>query len=321
MKTLIKIIFVFLLGVNINVVKAKTIGNLNDVETKTSYGIMMLGGGEEVNDAFNWLVKKANNGDIIVLATQENQIGVYEQYLFDFGADSVESILINSVDKANSAEIIEKVLKAEGIFIPGGDQHNYITHWKNTKLVEALEHLLTNKKIPIGGTSAGMAILGEFYYAPEETLTNDPLLISACEGLGNNFINIELFKNIITDTHYDNRKRQGRHIAFMALLQNNFNLSYIKGIGIDEETALCVEESGLATIYGEGNVYFHVSENSPECCEPSKPIHWNNDQKAVKTYICSKGNQFDLKKWDGVGGKWKYFFVLEGKLGCIDLVI
>ena len=102
-------------------------------------------------------------------------------------------------------------------------------------------------------------------------------------------------------------------------MRNNFNLTCIKGIGIDEATALCVEESGMATIYGRGEVYFHISDDDPECCEPNKPIHWYKEQKAIKTYIGSKGNEFDLKNWKGRGGKWKYFYVLEGKLGCIDL--
>lgn len=321
MKTLIKILFLLLFVVNTNFAKAKLIGNAEDVSTKTSSGVMMLGGGEEVNEAFDWMVEKSGHGDFIIITTRESQIGIYEEYISNFGVDSVETLLINSKEKANSDELIDKILKAEAIFIPGGSQFNYINFWSNTKLIKTLEHLLTVKKIPIGGTSAGMAILGEFYFAPIDDIAYDPLQTPIKNGLGKNFININLFKNIITDTHYDNRKRQGRHIAFMALLQNMFNLPCIKGIGLDENTALCIEENGIATICGTGKVYFHVSENEPECCEPNKPIHWNKNNKAIKTYIAQSGCKFDFKKWDGLGGSWKYFFVLEGKLGCIDLAI
>jgi cyanophycinase len=327
MKTLIKIILVFLFCVNINSAADTSnssgflVGDPQDVARKTSYGIMMMGGGEEVSEAFKWFINKAGKGDVIVIATEQRQIGSYERYLLGFGANSVESILIDTKEKANSDEINQKLLSAEGIFLPGGSQHDYVLCWKETKIIKTLEHLIYQKKIPISGTSAGMAIMGEFYFAPKDTLCADPLisLASAMEDIGKNFININIFKNVITDTHYDNRKRQGRHIAFMAFLRNNFDLPCIKGIGIDEATALCVEETGIATIYGVGEVYFHISDDSPECCEPNKPIHWDKNQKAIKTYIGSKGHEFDLKNWKGRGGKWKYFYVLEGKLGCIDL--
>ena len=48
---------------------------------------------------------------------------------------------------------------ADGIFIAGGDQSNYVRFWKGTPVAEALDpHVRAGK--PIGGTSAGLAMLG-----------------------------------------------------------------------------------------------------------------------------------------------------------------
>ena len=321
MKILTRSLIVILSLFLVNPSYGDIIGNAEDVSPETSYGVMMIGGGIDVDEAFKWMAKKAGHGDFVVITIKESQMGSYDEYIYSFGVDSVENILIDSTEKANSDELIAKILKAEAIFIPGGSQINYINLWKNTKLIKTLEHLLLIKKIPIGGTSAGMAIMGEFYFAPVDDMEYDPLQTPIRDGLGKDFIHINLFKGIITDTHYDNRKRQGRHVAFMALLKEMFDLPCIKGIGIDEDTALCIDEDGTAEVHGEGSAYFHVTENNPECCEQDKPLHWDKNNKAIKTYVAERGNKFDLKKWDGTGGCWKYFYVLEGKLGCIDLAI
>ena len=102
MKTLIKIVLFFLFCVNINNTKAQDgflVGDPQDVIRKTSYGIMMMGGGEEVSEAFQWFIKKAGLGDIVIIATEKHQIGFYERYLLGFGANSVESVLINTKEK------------------------------------------------------------------------------------------------------------------------------------------------------------------------------------------------------------------------------
>ena len=51
----------------------------------------------------------------------------------------------------------------------------------NTLVEDAINYLINEKKVPVAGTSAGMAILGEFYYAPSRKnevlsseILNDP---------------------------------------------------------------------------------------------------------------------------------------------------
>jgi cyanophycinase len=46
------------------------------------------------------------------------------------------------------------------LFIAGGDQYEYWTNWTNTRVQESVQMLVDNGT-SIGGTSAGMAVMGE----------------------------------------------------------------------------------------------------------------------------------------------------------------
>ena len=48
-------------------------------------------------------------------------------------------------------------------FIAGGDQANYVRGWKGTAIERAINAGIAEGKA-IGGTSAGLAVLGEFVY-------------------------------------------------------------------------------------------------------------------------------------------------------------
>jgi len=54
--------------------------------------------------------------------------------------------------------------KAEALFIAGGDQAGNIRLWKDTPLQAAIVELIQHT-VPIGGTSAGLAVLGEVDFA------------------------------------------------------------------------------------------------------------------------------------------------------------
>jgi hypothetical protein len=43
------------------------LGNPSDVETKARFGIAMMGGGSDLDEAFRWLCNKGNGGDFLVL--------------------------------------------------------------------------------------------------------------------------------------------------------------------------------------------------------------------------------------------------------------
>ena len=77
---------------------------------------------------------------------------------------SITTISTKDRKAANNIEVIKKIKNAEVIFLTGGDQYRYFSYWKNTKLLEALQNKINNG-VALAGSSAGLAILGEFYFS------------------------------------------------------------------------------------------------------------------------------------------------------------
>lgn len=214
-----------------------------------SKAIALIGGGD-CPEAIEWLCQKAVNNQFTVLTCStyflpEDIITKYKMEVIPF--------VIDSRDKANDDNIINKIKNSGVLYISGGDQANYVRFWKDTKLSKLINYLVN--KVPIGATSAGLAISGEYYFsALHGTINSEECTINKEDPritLGNNFLNIPELKGFITDSHYTERCRKERHIIFMEKILQDYKLNSIKGLGIDEKTALCLEgTSGL--VVGEG---------------------------------------------------------------------
>jgi len=262
-------------------------GDAADVQTTTQFGVVLMGGGTDVDEAIKWMINKSGGGDFVVIRASGST--GYNDYIKQLGnANSVETLLIDSRDKANLAEASEKIRNAEALFIAGGDQSNYVKYWADTEVSKAIKFLVESKKVPIGGTSAGCAVLSEYIFDAKngsvissEALTNpyDPLV-----SISKSFILVPVLKNVIADQHYSQRTRQGRHVAFMARLIKDFAVSSPIGIGVDERTAVAIEENGSTKVFGSGTAHFLFAGSIPEQCEGGKKLIWNNQGKALRLY-------------------------------------
>ena len=219
-----------------------------------SGGLLLLGGGDRDHDAMKWFFAKAGNGHIVILrASQAGQIG--EEFYNELGGiQSAETFVFHDRAPASDPKILERLRKADGIFIAGGDQHRYVRFWKGTPVAEILDaHVAAGK--PLAGTSAGLAILGEkVYSASDGGLTSaeamaDPY--SASKNIESDFLHLALLKGILTDTHFKERDRQGRLMAYLAKEQANLpdDAPSLFGLGVDESAALAVEPDGTGRIY------------------------------------------------------------------------
>jgi cyanophycinase-like exopeptidase len=88
--------------------------------------------------------------------------------------------------------------------------------------------------------------------------------------ISKNFVEIDLLKNTITDSHYSQRTRMARHIAFLANIQNQYGLK-AKGIGVDEKTALALEADGSGKVFGSSTIYF-LKINSKKKAAMTDPV-------------------------------------------------
>jgi cyanophycinase len=91
----------------------------------------------------------------------------------------------------------------------------------------------------------------------------------------------------------------------------------VHGIGIDEKTPLCIDETGHGIVIGSNSVYFLSSNGqAPEECSPGKPLSWNSN--AIKIYKITGSNKgnggFDANNWLFSGGDSFYYSVDHGVL-------
>jgi cyanophycinase-like exopeptidase len=307
-------------------------GNNKDTITVAKGGICLMGGATENDEAMKWFLNRANGGDILVLrATGSNGYNTYLYQQLGIKVNSVESIVCANPNAAKEKYLLDKISKAEGIWFAGGDQWKYVSYFRNTAVDSLINFGIKNKKIVIGGTSAGMAIMGSHYFSAQNgSTTSGTALANPYQNTvtvdGKPFLKNEWLKDIITDTHYDNPDRKGRHLTFLARIIKD-GITSAKGIACDEYTSVCIEPDGLAKVYGnfpanDDNAYFiqtncEVKNNEPEKCESGSPLTWKQAQNAVKVYTV-KGtndgkNTFDLKDWKtGTGGVWQNWFAENG---------
>ena len=228
----------------------------------TGPGVLLMGGGTDVDDAFSNRVRpRIDGGDAVVLRTSGSN--GYNDYLDPLvQSDSVETLLVDSRSKANSTYVDWVVRSAEFVFIAGGDQSDYLNTWQGTALANALQHVYDKGGI-IGGTSAGNAVQGELIYDPDGVpgAYSSEAVSDACHPyiqLSNRLLDAPLMDGVITDTHFYERNRLGRLIAFMAVADAHGispTMTNPLGVGVDEATALFIDYDGFARVDGDGYVY------------------------------------------------------------------
>jgi cyanophycinase-like exopeptidase len=255
-------------------------------------GGFSVAGKSVMDNPFTWMIQHANGnvtpvaqgapppknfnqkgGDIVVLSASTdlvnatNTANAIRQAATKLGLalNSVETIQFNSNNflAARNAAMAKNGLaeqflnNAEAIFIDGGDQSQYWGTWRNSQIQAILNAKIGGNKTVVGGTSAGMAILGGVDYVPAASYTTDTTtgrdnleggsgvssqnaLTKAYEDrindeLKTGFINTGLLsqQNVVTDTHFgpDDRNtdnpdpnlkgRMGRSVAFLALMMLN----------------------------------------------------------------------------------------------------
>jgi cyanophycinase len=281
-------------------------GNKSDVQTTPIAGTAMMGGGKDLDVAFKWLCDKANGGDFLILrATGDDDYNPYVNGLCK--ANSVATLIIPDRAAAQDPAVADIIRHAEAVFIAGGDQANYIHFWKGTPVQDALNANIAKGK-PIGGTSAGLAVQGEFLYGA----LNDPAdnELHSKDALPNpyhnevtvvtDFLKIPHLENLITDSHFAKRDRMGRTLVFLARMIQDGQTKTPREVAIDEKSAVLLEADGKGTVIGSGKgAYFLRPKHAPEVCKENVPLEFHD----IAVYHVPTGGHFDLNTWTGDGGE------------------
>ena len=224
--------------------------------THTEFGLALMGGGGRVDAAYASIARHAGDGHIVILRAVSDdsfdpEDGNYgELYATAWGpVVSAETIVFHRREASFDPRVIAALRAADGIFLAGGDQGNYIRYWKGTPVQEALNaHVVANR--PIGGSSAGLAILGHYSYTCLDSISMESKAALADPynsgiTLENDFLHLRWLEHVLTDTHFSTRSRLGRLIVFLARIGKERPAANPLGIGIDENSALLIGADGV----------------------------------------------------------------------------
>lgn len=180
------------------------------------------------------------------------------------------------------------VKMAGGIFFTGGDQSKLTSALKGTKLLGEIRKFY-ERGGSLGGTSAGAAVMSEMMLTGNELKNRDSSNaynsikkgnIETSEGFG-------FLQNVIVDQHFIKRKRINRLIS---LVLENPGLT---GIGIDESTAIIINQDGTFSVLGESLVTV-LDASSAEGISSDKNGHIS--ARDIKMHLLKSGDVYRLNK-------------------------
>lgn len=167
---------------------------------------------------------------------------VYVQAFRKLGVATPRVLRATSRQDVINADVDSLLDGVTGIFISGGDQMRLVSVLGGTVLAQRIRELVADSNIVLAGTSAGAAGMSAAMIVRGESVSHPQKnSVRLSPGLG-------FLKNIIIDQHFTERGRISRLIT--AVSYNPYNL----GIGIDENTAIILNNEGMMEVFGAGTV-------------------------------------------------------------------
>jgi cyanophycinase len=260
--------------------------------TKQPKGTLIIIGGHEDKDddreILEFVAQEADRlkGSLVLMTVAthmpEDLIKQYTDVFKDLGVKQIEAIDVRVREDGHNEANINKIEKNSVIFFTGGDQLRITSQIGDSPLYQRMvDHF--HRGATIVGTSAGAAAMPEtMLVAGPSDESADNATLTMAPGLG-------LLPGVVIDSHFAQRGRIGRLLGTVA--HNPKNL----GIGIDEDTAIIVEDGKLCRVMGSGAVYIidgstiTASSLSETTAEGIISIY------DVKLHVLAAGDCFDLE--------------------------
>ena len=261
---------------------------------------MLEGGTEDFEEAWRWFLERAGHGDIVVLRATPDE--GYDEWLRGLTTlRSVQTLQLTDRAAADDPFVLRSIQRADGLFIAGGDQFDYVRVWSGTPIQRAI-NAATAAGVPLGGISAGLAVLGGFVFTAErDTITSADGLADPYDDrvrLARGFLTVAGLDATITDSHVSERDRLGRLLVFMARTVIDGWTDEVRGIGVDEETAVLLDADGTADVTGAGAAWFlSMRPTDVLTCEAGRPL----DTAPIDVVVVRDAGTFELSTWTGEG--------------------
>ena len=278
-----------------------------DVSPPTTFAALLAGGGRDHDAATSALVDAGGHGDAVILR-MDDRGGAYATYFVERGAHAATEISLDPAAgnddvagpaladlraRADHAWIERRIDAAEIVFLAGGNQTKYVDAWRDTRLAAAVNRLVARGGA-VGGTSAGMHALAGVVHTPRgagDSVTSalalgDPY-IAENEHAGTRSLAfaaspfaVPLLAGIVADTHWTDRARVGRSLAFLARVLTD-GLRPLGGIALlacDEGVAVLLDGAGHGRVFGPpggGSAAFLLRPDAaPDRCVDDRTLDW-----------------------------------------------
>lgn len=256
-------------------------------------GNLIIIGGAEDKEGKKEILKRVcgsidKEKDMLLVATiateyPKEAANKYKNVFSELKVKNIKVLDISERKEAFEESNADLIREAALIFFTGGDQLRITSLIGGTPIYDALKRSCENGAI-IVGTSAGASVMSDTMIVQgEDEDSPRKCTLKMAPGIG-------LINDVIIDQHFAQRGRIGRLLTGIA--QN----PEVLGIGIDENTAIVVSNSGIVEVVGEGAVYFidgsGITYTNVSELYADEILSMHN----VKLHILTDGNKFNLIK-------------------------
>ncbi|MEO8647740.1 MAG: cyanophycinase [Acidobacteriota bacterium] len=242
--------------------------------TAAQQRLLVVGGGDRPKEGLERFVKWAGGPKARILiitwasGVPEESFQSINREFNALGPASVEHAPVAPLDPAERAELIGKMKTATAVFFSGGDQNRIMDVLADEELWKLFRERY-GSGMPVGGTSAGAAALSDPMMTGEADLKLlDGSKVGVRRGIG-------LLPGAIFDQHFLVRQRHNRLFGFVLIHPK------MLGIGIDEDTAVLIEDNRQLESAGASKVLV---------------VESNDRGDTLKIFVLKPHDKFDLLK-------------------------
>lgn len=247
----------------------------------------------ESEEILKYFVKELKGKEPMVLviptASDDPDLVVkdYKKVFQELGVKHIEVLDVRTRADAAKQENMDLVEQAAGIMITGGDQLKLTALLGGTPLLQLIKERYTyDEGFMIAGTSAGAMAMSTPMIFEGETqggyIKGDVRITTG----------LEFLKNVAIDTHFIQR---GRIVRIAQCICTNPGCI---GIGLEEDTAICVRKGSEVTVLGSGLVTIvdgmDISETNIYEIETGEPFSVRN----LRVHLLAEGDTYTLPTYD-----------------------
>lgn len=261
-----------------------------------SPGALIIIGGHEDKEGDRLILKEvaARVGDgLLVIATvashrPEGYFDAYKAAFAPLGVTDLVELYVQDRAEAQDEATSRVIERAAGVFFSGGDQLRITSQIGDTPVERAIRELHRRGGV-IAGTSAGASAMSETMLVTGSSAESHRIgSLHMGPGLG-------LLGGAIIDQHFAERGRIGRLLG--AVAQN----PRVLGIGIDEDTAIIVE-NGAFRVVGSGGVTVVDGSHATSSNIAEAGSDRTLSMHGIWLHVLSDGDAFDFAARQPVSG-------------------